>query len=303
MTNDDDIHDPHELEKLRRHARSALEAADALGVFPTPVEAIVAAANVDVAPCDGIDEGFLRRMRQKAKDAGGALKRALAKVLGVFDSIGGIAYIDSSVHVVKQTFLKLHEAGHALLPWQRRMYAVVEDCEKTIAPEISELFGREANAFASEVLFQLDTFTNEAADHEFGIRVPLNLAKRYGSSVYAAVRRYVSRNERTCAVLVLNPPEFSEGAGFTATRRRVVTSPSFRTQFGGIRWPERISADDSLGAVVPIGRRRMSRPTEIVLRDRNGVRHTCIAEAFTQTYQVFILIQPVAALTRTSVVL
>jgi hypothetical protein len=35
--------------------------------------------------------------------------------------------------------------------------------------------------------------------------------------------------------------------------------------------------------------------------DRNGVRHECIAEAFTQKHQVFILIHAVKTLTATHV--
>src|SRR6185369_13111092 len=109
-------------------------------------------------------QGFLAKLRQKA---GSALRRALSKVLGVLDVVARIVYLDRSLYLVKQTFLKLHETAHAILPWQRKIYAVTEDCEKTLAPEISEVFEREANVFASDVLFQLDAFTNEANDHEF----------------------------------------------------------------------------------------------------------------------------------------
>ena len=107
---------------------------------------------------DVLNEGFLARMRQKVSHAGETLKRALAEVWGVIDLEAGPVYIDKSVLVVKQTFLKLQEIAHAVLPWQGKLYAVVEDCEKTLAPEASEQFDREANAFASEVLFSTGRF-------------------------------------------------------------------------------------------------------------------------------------------------
>src|SRR5207253_259458 len=145
---------------------------------------------------DALNEGFLKKLRRKA---GSALRRALSKVLGVLDVVARIIYIDQTLYVVKQTFLKLHETAHAVLPWLLAIYAVTEDCEKTLAPEISEGFEREANVFASDVLFQLDEFTEQANDHAFGIKVPLKLSRSFGASVYSAIRRYVSESHRACA--------------------------------------------------------------------------------------------------------
>ncbi|XOV74839.1 MAG: ImmA/IrrE family metallo-endopeptidase [Phycisphaerales bacterium] len=97
-------------------------------------------------------------------------------------------HLDKTVHAAKLPFLKLHELGHGLLPWQRDIYALTADCKQTLDPEVNDLFERETNAFASEVLFQVDTFTNEAADHPFSIKTPMKLSKKYGASVYSTVR-------------------------------------------------------------------------------------------------------------------
>jgi hypothetical protein len=284
---------------VRKHARAALENATAMGIFPTPVSAIMEKAQVILAEEDALADSFLQKMRRKA---GSALRRAISKVIGVLDVVARVIYIDRTLYVVKQTFLKLHETAHAVLPWQRDIYAVTEDCEKTLAPEISEAFEREANVFASDVLFQLDTFTTEANDHDFGIKVPLNLHKKFGASIYSAIRRYVSENHRACAVVVINPPELSDGRGFSATLRRVIVSEQFAAQFGELNWPTSFTPGDEIGAMIPVGR-RMSRPRHICLVDRNGARHECIAEAFTQTHQVFVLIHAAHMLTRMTVVL
>lgn len=253
------------------------------------------AAEVELAPEDILNEPFLQKMRHQAGDA---LKRALSKVLGLFDAQSKLIFIDQSLPQVKQIFLKLHETGHAALPWQKTVYSVIEDCKQTIAPEVSDHFDREANAFASEVLFQRDNFTREAADFDFGINVPLKLSKKFGASAYSSIRRYVSTNHRSCAVLVVNPPEFTNGYGFVATMRRVIASDSFKQQFGSISWAEQLTPDDQFGAMIPINGRRMSGKRNCVLRDVDGVEHECIAEAFTNTYQVFILIYPTKALTK-----
>jgi len=284
---------------IRRHAKRALEAAGAIGVFPTPVAAVMEAAKVFVAEEDALSESFLQKMRKKASRG---LKAALAKVLGVLDVAARIVYLDKTLYVVKQTFLKLHETAHAVLPWQRDLYVVAEDCEQTIAPEVSEEFEREANVFASDVLFQLDNFTHEAADFPFSINVPLRLSKKFGASIYATVRRYVSENHRACAVLVLNPPELKRGPVFVAELRRVIVSAEFERRFGSLQWPQFFEPSDPIGAMVPIGR-RMSRPRTVCLVDRNKLRHEFVAEAFTQTHQVFVLIHAAATLTRRTVLL
>ena len=174
MKSDDCSLPPEQLEAVRRQAELALLAASAFGRFPTPVAEVMKTAKVVVAQEEALNEGFLAKLRRKA---GNALKRAINKVLGVLDARARLIYIDRAVHVVKQTFLKLHETAHAFMPWQRDLYVVVEDCEKTISPEVSEQFDREANVFASEVLFQLDHFSKEAADYDFGIRVPAQVVK------------------------------------------------------------------------------------------------------------------------------
>jgi hypothetical protein len=288
--------------QLQRHARMALEQANAFGRFPTPVADVMEAAKLIVAEKGELTEGFLQKVRSRAVSFGKALKGALSKVLGVLDVSARIVYIDRGVHLIKRVFIKLHEAGHSLIPWQRDIYCAIEDCEKTLSPDISEAFDREANYFASEVLFQLDTFRDEAAEHSFGLHVPLKLSKQYGASVYSTIRRYVSTHRRNCSVLILDPPEFAAGDGFTCALRRAVQSKSFEFIFGQISWPDPFTPDVELGPLIPLGNRRMSRPIGLRLPDRNGVIHDCVAEAFKHKYQVFILIHEVEALRHTTVV-
>ena len=256
-------------------------------------------AKIILAPHDAFDDGLISKFRKKF---GNKLKQALSKVLGLFDATAKVVYIDKAILAVRQTFVKLHETAHSILPWQRKLYAVVEDCEQTIQPELADEYEREANVFATEVLFQCDTFSKEAAQHTFGINTPLKLSKKYGASIYSSVRRYVRTNHRVCAVLVLNPPEFVLGNGFTATLRRIEVSDGFASKFGQISWPTQFTPDDSIGAMVPVGCRKFSKPRRIVITDANGCDHECIVEAFTQTYQVFILICHSGALNKKIVV-
>ena len=291
---DDSSLTPAQWSNVRRHAELALQEADALGVLPTPIDDILAAANVEYIDEEVLDTGFLRKLRSKAGDA---LKRALSKVLGVFDAKSGLVFVDRLLKPVKQRFVMLHEAGHGFMPWQRTMYDLVEDCEQALDPDAAELFDREANVFASEVLFQLDTFVEMAADHDFEIWTPIKLSKEFHASLYASIRQYVTKSDRCCVLLVLNPPKPSN-RGFDATLRRVVPSASFARTFGAYPWPNVYTPADPFGALVPLGKRKSSGKRKLVLKDPDGNRHECIAESFTQTYQVFILIHAARSLPR-----
>lgn len=292
---DDYTLDEEKQRLIRQHAEKALRAADALGSIPTPVDLILATARIEVSDDPVLDEDFLANLRIRA---GRALRRALSKVLGILDAAARIIYLDKSLLAVKRTFLKLHETAHALLPWQRNLFVVAEECELTIAPEVADLFEREANAFASDVLFQMNSFSSEANDHEFNILVPVRLAKRYNASIYSSVRRYVTGSTKACMVLVLEPPQLCSRRGYVAKLRRDVMSPEFAQRIGPLDWPDEFDPDDQIGAMIPVDGRKMSRPREIVLQDCHGIRHRCLAEAFTQTHHVFVLIHSIKTLSR-----
>ena len=86
---DDSTLTPQQYAKVRAEARRALEAAGALGRFPTPVDDVMAAAGVREVYEDVLNESFLAKMRKKA---GAALKSALSKVLGLFDARDGLVF-------------------------------------------------------------------------------------------------------------------------------------------------------------------------------------------------------------------
>lgn len=294
---DDSNLTPSQLARIRKEAERALREASVLGFLPTPTEQIMAAARVREVEEDVLNPTFIAKILGKAEKAGHAIKRALSKVIGLFHASEGLVFLDQTLILVKKRFVRLHEAAHGFLPWQRPMYAVVEDCEKALDPETADLFDREANVFASEVLFQLDTFRDMAEEKPFEIWTPIGLATKFNASKYAAIRQYVAKNHRACAVVVLNMPELEKDVGFRATLRRAVQSTSFNAMFGQIQWKNSYTPDDDIGALVPVGHRRTSGKQQLGLTDTNGILHECVAESFTNKKQVFILIHAVKTLT------
>lgn len=257
------------------------------------MDEILAAAKLQTYAKPAIDDGFLSWIGAKVDKAKQLMKTAIDKVLGLFDVFDNAVYIDQTVQKVKQTFLKLHEAGHARLPWQQKIYSVIQDCKQTLAPDVADQFDREANVFASEVLFQLDEFSERANSESFGITVPTRIGKKFGASAYSSIRRYVSGSDKCCAVIVLEMPEQDRVLGFKCVVRRVVASPKFEAMFSGMDWPPMVTPHDDFGFLVPIGK-KMSPPRSLQLIDANGDTQMCTGEGFSTGFQVFLLIRQVA---------
>jgi hypothetical protein len=131
---------PGQLARVRKEAERALREAGALGVLPTPVERIMTVAKVEEVKDEVLSPGFIAKLRSKAEHAGQALKRAVSKVLGIFQAASGLVFLDRTLMAVKKRFVRLHESGHGFMPWQRSMYALVEDCEKALDPEAADIF-------------------------------------------------------------------------------------------------------------------------------------------------------------------
>jgi hypothetical protein len=287
---DDQTVSASELTEIRKQADRILREASAYGRFPTPVEDIVAAARLRVEREASLDVGYLARMY---KQVSGTIKHAVDKVWGLFHSGDRRIYLDLSVAESKQRFVSLHETGHGFLPWQKDLYALMEDGEAALDPDAEEGFERQANVFASEVLFQLDGFESEARSCPFTIKTPMGLGKRYGASNYSAIRRFVSKSQYACAVFVLEPPVWEIGRGHTYRLRRCIPSPSFAKRYGPLKWPDIFSTNDSaLASKLPSHFRRKMTTRCRIPSPVPGDQERFYLEAFDTTYQTFALVFP-----------
>jgi Zn-dependent peptidase ImmA (M78 family) len=287
---DDSSLSVEQFKTVRHHAETLLQRASAHGRFPTPVDDLIDAAKLTVVDNELLDEPLLRRFLRKTKANIATLKTALSKVLGLFEPNERLVLIDKETPAPRIPFIKMHEAGHGFLPHQSGLYLLIHDCEKTLDPDISDLFEREANVFASEVLFQGDGFADEARQSEFSLRVPMDLAKKYGASKYSAFRRYVSTSDRSCCLIAVELPIANTGGGFSSTVRRVVASVAFNAQFDSETLTVPITNAHSLAKVIPRGKQRICPPREIKFTDRNGDPQVCRAESFCNGHIVLILL-------------
>lgn len=302
MKPDDSSLSLHDMAIIEKRASRLLSEAAAWDRFPVPIDDLLSAAKVKVAPHSIFDPAsILAYLKGKAEGAAATIKSAISKVWGLYDAEESLIHIDQSVNISRQTFLKLHEAGHHDIPTHKKLFRFFQDCEQTLAPEIADQFEREANNFARFALFKGDVYRQQASDCAFEIKTPMKLAKKFGSSVYASVREFARTNPRACVVYVLEPAEFVDGDGFRAAVRRIEVSPKYRSEFG-VPNDVAITSDHLLGSIVPIGR-KMTRPRTLTVTDLNGETHECVAEAFDTTFNILILLYPVKALGRSILVL
>ncbi|RPJ87599.1 MAG: ImmA/IrrE family metallo-endopeptidase [Acidobacteria bacterium] len=279
-----------ELSAIRERADFLLREACAYGRFPTPVDDIVAAAKLQMEREVSLDVNYLTRMYRAVS---GKIKRAVEKVRGLLHFGARMIYLDLSVKQSKQRFVSLHETGHACLPWQRDLYALMEDGDAELDPETDQAFEREANVFASEVLFQLDSFQEDARSCAFTIKTPIDLAKRYGASTYAAIRRFVSKSQYVCAVLVLEPPVYEIGRGYTYRLRRAVCSPGFEARYGLVQWPDVFfTKGHGFASRLPSHFKRKFTQRCRIPSPVPRERERFYLEAFDTTYQTFALVFP-----------
>ena len=299
---DDSTLDPEDLRAVEEQAHRLLDRADAWNRYPAPVEDILAAAKVRLAPTSAFDPAaIISYLRGKTAGAHGRIKSAITKVFGLYDASEALIHVDNTVVESRQTFVTLHETGHHDIPWHRKVFRFFQDCEKTLAPDVADQFEREANNFARFLLFKGMTFAERAADCPFGIKTPMKLAKTFGASIYAAAREFARTNPRACVVFVLEPLETDRTPVLRAPVRRIEPSPAYVARFGRPT-VDALTPGHMLWPVIPIGR-KMTRPVPLTISDLNGQRHECLAEAFDTTYNVLILLYPETALTATTVVM
>jgi hypothetical protein len=281
---------PDGLKKVQKQADLLLRKASAYGRFPTPVTDIIAAAKLEIARENCLDKVFLgslyRRLPNSVKLLPDRVKHAAGKVLGLLDRADRTIHLDPELHPKRTLFLSLHETGHDVLPWQRQTFELLEDSDSEIDAYTNDLFEREANCFASEVLFQLNTFADEALSVSFGIKAPLDLSKRYGAGFYATARRYVGCCTRACSLLVFDRKTPAD----PLMLRRSIPNPLFRARFGELDWPNTCGPGDFFFENRP--RNKFTPPRSFSLSDVNGDSVACLLEAFDSTRQVFFLIYP-----------
>jgi hypothetical protein len=214
------------IQDVRRYARGALAAAGAVDLAPVPVDDVVAAVGLHKESLFDLGEPDLPpRIRALAKKFTG-------RVLGAMAIKEKILYVDESLSPTRRRFTQAHEIGHHALPWHEGAYFV--DDRTNLSPDTRRLLEREANAFAAEVLFGLNRFTDEADAYRPGLGGPLAIAGRYGASSHAALRRYAETSGHPVALVAFGRYTTHGGRAFKVFPTQCATSGSFAERYGNV---------------------------------------------------------------------
>lgn len=271
-------------QQIEKIAYELLRSSKALDNFPTPVDDIIAHADLLVETgidLSKIETSFFDKLTVD-------FSKILSKVRGVLDRKEKTIYLDLSQHVSRRNFVKLHEAGHHLLPWQKAILDCIDN-DHTLSHEVNEQFEEEANYFASTVLFQYDRFQDQMSKLDLSIGATISLAKTFGASNHATMRKFVETSAKRCALLILEKHELA-GKSALYKARDYFQSPKFTSSFGEINWP------DSLGYTWEFVKdyyhgRKMKTGGVISLTTQTGIEEFEY-QFFNTTYNGFVLIYP-----------
>ncbi len=261
-----------------------LKASKAFDIYPTPIDIIIEYAELNIdknIDLSDTSSDFITQMSD-------TLKTALEKIRGLLDRETKTIYLDLSQSHNRQNFVKLHECGHSVIPWQKETLKYLDN-DLTLDPSVKESFEAEANYFASTMLFQQDRFLTEIKKLPLSIESPMHLAKKFGASNHATIRRYVEYSKSKCALLVLENISL-KGIAPMCEVRNYFRSNSFSQEFGEISW------NGKLGYTWPFVQdyyhgRRFKKTGELIYKTENGSTKFKY-HFFNSTYNAFVFIFP-----------
>lgn len=266
-----------------------LKQSKSIDVFPTPVDSIIRHVELKVdtkIDLSKVDDSFLLSLPEsRAKE----IIDSFSQVRGILDRTEKTIYLDLKQLPARQTFVKLHETGHEVLSWQNAILTCLDD-DSTLDLYTKEEFEAEANYFASTILFQNDRFENEMKKKPLGIKAPMDLAKLFGASNHASMRKYAESSNRRCALLVLEDVS-KMGQQLICTKRDFFASQSFTETFGTINFPDKFGYKWNFARDYYFARSNYHEKGLIPLDTENGTADFKY-HFFNNSYNAFVLLFP-----------
>lgn len=265
-----------------------LKESKSLDIFPTQIDRIVHCANLEVASdvdLSVIDPQFIDKI---SEDLANSYKDSIGQIRGFIDRHDKKIYLDMKQKKVRQNFVKLHEVGHDVLYWQKPILDHLDN-DKTLSSYVEEEFEAEANYFASTTLFQNDRFISKMERFSLGIKASMDLAKIFGSSTHAALRKYVETSKARCALLVLERVSL-RGEQPNCYKRDFFMSSEFILVFGNVELPDSFGYKWAFAKDYYFGR-KFRDDGEITLSTLNGEADFTY-HFFNNKYNAFVFLFP-----------
>lgn len=191
---------PLEPETRREIVRYAAALLNEAGVDsrPTPLHVVQSAAGLVAA---GELTLTLKDRERLVARFGTWVNRAWQNLLGSMDFRSDAIWVKPDLHPKRERWVRAHEIGHSILPWQRETFAYLDD-QTRLNDATAALFEREANEVAAEILFQGTALRDEADGSPITLEAICDLAAAFDASIVATARRVADRSGQECAVAI-----------------------------------------------------------------------------------------------------
>jgi transcriptional regulator with XRE-family HTH domain len=194
---DGDLGD-EEVARIRSYVVSLLRRADAIERIPTPIDQVMEVARLVSAGEVTLEPDERRRLRNRFGDL---VDQVWSRLQGVIHFGSREIWVNPEMYPLRKRFVLGHEIGHDVLPEHRELFAYLDD-ETRLRADVRDLYERQANQAAIELLAQGDQLRREADDSPLTIGLIDGLANRYEISLQAAARRIVEETRQPCALAV-----------------------------------------------------------------------------------------------------
>jgi hypothetical protein len=236
---------PNSAAEIEQLANRAIRRAGAIGVLPTPIDDLFAAADIaDKSDGDNSILNFLSTLDERARSL---FKTAISKVRGIADMRERAVYIPTDTPH-RQFFVKAHELGHQDLPWHKTFSDnnFFHDDNQTLSPEIEDLFEREANYYAGKIIYQGKNFIRRARSYKPSFEAVFSLADQHGASKQATLTEFVEVQDETIAAITYLPSKFKTNpqSGMPVLNApRIFSSDKFFRKYENLELPLELAED------------------------------------------------------------
>jgi len=265
--------------RIRSHVLALLQRADALGGVPTPLDQVMEVSRLVAAGEIELEPEMKRKLRQRF---GNLVDQVLDNLLGAIRFDSREVFLKPGLYWPRQRFVQAHEIGHDVLPWHSDLYAFLDD-KTRLRPEFHDLYERQANQAAIELLAQGDRLREEADGSPITIDSIDGLRNRFEISIQATARYVVEESRQAVALAIA----YRGSATGRLMPPHLYSSRSFEER---LRWKATGRADDVIRQQLLLATQAGSPEplVELDVRDRPAIIEL---ESLVTPQAVFVLLR------------
>jgi hypothetical protein len=273
-----------------RGAVRGMLAACAIYEPPTPLDRLLDYRNLESEQQEALTPGHLQLWARKLRHH---LWKFHHKVRGILDLKARTVMVDASLHPKRREFLQFHEVGHDVLDWHRDLFVVTSEWD--LNPGVRSKFEAEANHFAATAIFQIDDLAEVQRGRRLQMAQLAGLATRYGASLTATARHYITIQDLPAALLIGRPTGPAGGRGIRFIFG--LANGAFLREFGNELLGSGVDSNNPMSATLNVPMLRNAE-FEFPISDRRGESRLLAAETMYNTYNTLTLVHPLPSARR-----